>query len=78
MGWSPISLVPVNVGIVHIHKSLVDAETVHIHGSPIDTGTVHIQRSHVNVRIVHIHGSMQIRVRIPQKSDGPVMPLWMP
>ena len=65
MGLGPISLVPVDVEIVHICGSHVDAGTIHIHGSPINIGTV------------HIHRNMQTRVQIPQKSDGPVMPPWM-
>ena len=65
MGLGPISLVPVDVEIVHICGSHVDAGTIHIHGSPINIGTV------------HIHRNMQTGVQIPQKSDGPVMPPWM-
>ena len=65
MGRGPISLVLVNVGIVHIH------------GSPVNTGTVHIHSSLVNVRTVHVHGSMQTGVWIPQKSNSPVMLPWM-
>ena len=50
---SPIDLVPINTGTVHIHGSPVDAETVRIHESPIGIGNV------------HIHGSMKVRVWIP-------------
>jgi len=65
MGPGLISLVSIDVEIVHIRGSHVDAGTVHIHGSPINVGTV------------HVHGNMQIGVQIPQKSDGPVMLTWM-
>ena len=77
MGQGPISLVPVDVGIVHIHGSPVDVGIVHIHESPFNVGTVHIYRSPVNVGTVHVYGSMQIKVQIPQKSDDLVMPPWM-
>ena len=64
MGQGPLNLVPVDVGIVHTH------------GNPVDNEAAHTYRSLVNVGIVHTHGNMQIRVQIPQMSDGPVMPLW--
>ena len=64
-GQGPFSLIPVNIGTVHIHGNPVDAEIVHIHGSPVDIGTI------------HVHGGMQTGVQIPQKGDGPVMPPWM-
>ena len=50
MGRGPISLVPVNIGIIHIH------------GNPVDAGTVHIHRSLVNVGTVHVHKNMQTGV----------------
>ena len=64
-GTGPISLVPVNVRIVHIHGNPIDTETVRIHGSLVNVGTI------------HIHGNMQTEVQIPQRSDGPVTPPWM-
>ena len=42
IGQDPISLVPVNVGIVHVCRNPVGTQTVHVHGSPIDVGTVHV------------------------------------
>ena len=77
MGRGPISLVPVDVKIVHIHGSLVNAKAIHIHRSPVDAGTIHIHGSPANVGTVHIHGIMQIGVQIPQKSNGFIMPPWM-
>ena len=68
---SPISLALVNVGIVRIHRSPVDAKTVHIRMNLVNAGTVRIQGSYNNVKTVHIHESMLTGVRIPQKSDGP-------
>ena len=62
---SPIDLVPINTGTVHIHESPVDAETVRIHKSPIGIGNV------------HIHGSMKVRVWIPQRSGNLVMQPWI-
>ena len=61
----PISLVLVDVGIIHLH------------GSPVDAGTIHIQGSPVNAGPVHVHGSMQTKVQIPQKNGGPLMLPWM-
>ena len=72
---SPISLAPVDVGIVRIRGSPVDVRTIHIRMSPVNTGTVHIQGSHYNVRTVRVQGSMLTGVQIPLKSDNPVMPL---
>ena len=65
MGQGPISPVPVDVGIFHIHGNPVDAETVHIHRSPVNVGTV------------HVHRNIQAGVQIPQRSDSPVTLLWM-
>ena len=78
MRRSPFILAPIDVGIVCIHGSLVDTGTVHVRRSPVDTRTVRIQGSYDNIRIVHVHRSMLTGVWIPQKSDGPVMPQWMP
>ena len=77
MRRSSIILALVNVGLVRLHGSPVDAETVHICGSPVDAGIVHIQESH-EIKTVHVHGSMLIGVWIPRKSNGPVMLQWMP
>ena len=41
IGWGLISLVLVDVGTIHIHRSPVDAGTVPIPESRINTGTVH-------------------------------------
>ena len=65
MGHDPISLVPVNVGIVHVRENPIGTQTVHIHGSPIDVGTI------------HVHGNTQTGVQIPWRSDGPIMQPWM-
>ena len=65
IGWGPISLVPINVRMVHIHGNPIDVETVYIHGSPVNIGTV------------HIHRNMQTGVQIPQRSDDLVTPPWM-
>ena len=62
MGRGPVSLVPVDVRIVHIHRSPIDARIVHIHGNPVDAGTVHIHESLVNIGTVHVHESMQTGV----------------
>ena len=77
MRRSPIILAPIDVEIVHLHGSPVDAGIVQVRGSSVDAGTVRIQGSH-DVRTVHVHGSMLTGVWIPRKSDGPVMPQWMP
>ena len=53
MGRGPVSLVPVDVRIVHIHGSPIDAGIVHIHGNPIGTGTI------------QVHKSMQTEIQIP-------------
>ena len=55
----PISLVPVHVGIVPIHKNHVNAGTVPILESSVDVGTV------------HFHMDMLTGVRVPQRSDDP-------
>ena len=55
----PISLVPVHVGIVPIHKNHVNAGTVPILESSVDVGTV------------HFHTDMLTGVRVPQRSDDP-------
>ena len=60
-----INLVPADVGIVHVHKNLVDTKIVHVHGSPVNVGTI------------HVHGNTQTGVQIPQRSDGPVTLPWM-
>ena len=62
MGRDPVSLVPVDVRIVHIQGSPIDAGIVHIHRNPVDAGTVHIHESPVNIGTVHVHESMQTRV----------------
>jgi len=62
MGRGPVSLVPVDVRIVHIYGSPIDAGIVHIHGNPVDAGTVHIHESPVNIETVHVHESMQTGV----------------
>ena len=61
MGQGPISLVPVDVKIAHIH------------GNPIDTKTVHIHRIPVNIESIHVQGNMQTEVYILQRSDNPIM-----
>ena len=53
MGQDPISLVPVNVGIIHVSENPVGTQTIHVHGSPID------------VRNIHVHGKTQTGVQIP-------------
>ena len=45
MGPGPISLVPIDFGIVHIRGSHVEVGTVHIHGSPVNVGTVHVHEN---------------------------------
>ena len=65
IGQDPINLVPVDVGIVHVHRNLVDTKIVHVHGSPVNVGTV------------HVHGNTQTGVQIPRRSDGPVTLPWM-
>ena len=62
MGRGPVSLVSIDVRIVHIHGSPIDAGIVHIHRNPVDAGTVHIHESPVNIGTVHVHESMQTRV----------------
>ena len=42
MGPGLIILVPIDVEIVHIRRSHVNAGTVHIYGSPVNVGTVHV------------------------------------
>ena len=55
----PISLVPVHVGIVPIHKNHVNAGTVPILESSVDVGTV------------PFHTDMLTGVQVPQRSDDP-------
>ena len=50
--------------------------TIHNHESPVDIGTAHIHKSPVDVGNAHIHESMQTRVWIPKRSDGPITPPW--
>ena len=61
----PISLVPVHVGIVPIHKNHVNAGTVPIPKNHVNAGTVPILESSVDVRTVHANVSMLTRVQIP-------------
>ena len=65
MELSPISLVPVDVGIDNAH------------GNPVGTRIVHVHGSLINVRTVHIHGNTQTGVQIPWRSDCLVTPPWM-
>ena len=76
-GWSPISLVPVNTGIVATPESHDNARTVPIPESHVDVGTIPILESHVDTGTVHTYASMPTEVQTPQKSDSPTVPLWM-
>ena len=67
----PISLVPVHVGIVPIHKNHVNAGTVPIPKNHVNAGTVPILESSVDVGTVHFHTDMLTGVRVPQRSDDP-------
>ena len=61
-GWSPISPVPVNAGIVSTFESHVDAGTVPIPQSHVDAKTVLIPESRVETGTVRVHASMPTRV----------------
>ena len=64
-GWSPISLVPVNAGIVATPESHDNARTVPIPESHVDAGTIPILESYVETGTVHVHVSMSTRVQTP-------------
>ena len=64
-GRSPISSVPVDVGIVPTPEGHIDVETVPIPESHIDTGTVPNPKSCVKTRTIRIHVSMLTEVQTP-------------
>ena len=45
-----------------INPVLIDIGTVHIHRSLIDSQIVLVPKSHVNTKTVHVHASMSIMV----------------
>ena len=83
----PTSPVPIHAGIVPIHKNHVDVGTALVHKNHVNAGTVPILENHVNagtvpilescvdVGTIHVHVDMLTGVRIPQRSNGPTMPL---
>ena len=87
VGRNPTSPAPVHVRIVPIHKNHintgaipipknhVDTRTIHTPKNQVDAGTVPILESRINIGTVHVHADMPIGVRIPQRSNGPTMPL---
>ena len=75
VGRNPTSPAPVHVRIVPIHKNHVDTRTIHTPKNKVDAGTVPILESRINIGTVHVHADMPIGVRIPQRSNGPTMPL---
>ena len=64
MGLGPISSIHTDNETVNIHECLVDIGIVHVHGNPIDIETA------------RVHGSMQMGIQTPQKSDDPAMRPW--
>ena len=64
-GWSPISPIIVNAGIVPTLESHDDTRTIPIPDSHIDARTVPILESRVETGTIRVHASMSTRDQTP-------------
>ena len=77
VGGNPTNPAHVHAGIVPVHKNHIDTKATLIPENHVDAGTVLILKNQVDIKTVHVRAGMLTKVRIPQKSNGHTMQLWM-